>query len=298
MDIIGHFIPAAIIFGALLAAMGTLWCQRRFNRLRGRRNPLCHNLLRSPGQSLLTRLDELNEEIQLNAASLAMIPLLFYALHISQSYFGGVPESLFRWLSTAGAGLLFFGYLLFKTLRLLHQRRAVRLGYEGEMAVGQELNQLMAEGYRVFHDFPAENFNIDHIVVGPTGVLSVETKARSKPTSEDRRRDATVFYDGSALQFPTGRDVSALEQARRQSDWLARWLASAVGEPLRVTPVLALPGWFVKRTGAGGIPVINPRQVRSLLRPHSAHHLSDSMIARVAHQLEQRCRDVAPKAGA
>jgi hypothetical protein len=194
-------------------------------------------------------------------------------------------------------GLIVSGYLLLKTIRLLEQRRTVRLGYEGELAVGQELNQLMIDGYRVFHDFPGEKFNIDHIIVGRAGVLAVETKTRSKPTSHNRRLDATVVYDGKVLNFPTGKDRSALEQARRQSQWLTRWLANAVGEPLKVTPILALPGWFVERTGPGGIPVINPRQIKSLLRSGKTPCLSDGLITRVAHQLEQRCRDVAPKAG-
>ena len=51
-------------------------------------------------------------------------------------------------------------------MKLLHERRAVRLGYEGELAVGQELEQFRHDGYYVYHDFPADTFSIDHIVVG------------------------------------------------------------------------------------------------------------------------------------
>jgi hypothetical protein len=54
-----------------------------------------------------------------------------------------------------------------------------RIGYDGELATAQELNQLMRHGYYVFHDLQAENFNIDHIVIGPAGVFAVETKSRS-----------------------------------------------------------------------------------------------------------------------
>jgi hypothetical protein len=277
--------------------MAALRGLRFWRRLRGRRNPLCHELLRSPGQSLLGRLDALNEEIQVSLASFMMFPLFLYATHVSQSHFGGVPESYLRWFTVAGVGLLFNGYLLCKIIRLLEQRRIVRLGYEGELAVGQELNQLMIDGCRVYHDFPGEKFNIDHIIVGRAGIFAVETKTRSKPTTHNRRLDATVVYDGKVLNFPTGKDRSSLEQARRQSQWLTRWLANAVGEPLKVTPILALPGWFVERTGPGGIPVINPRQIKSLLRSGKTPCLSDGLITRVAHQLAQRCRDVAPKAG-
>ena len=86
----------------------------------------------------------------------------------------------------------------------------------------------MLDGYRVYHDFPGDKFNIDHIVVGPPGVFAVETKARSKPTSQDRKADAKVKYDGKCLRFPNATDVEFLEQAKRQAEWLSKWLRSAV----------------------------------------------------------------------
>lgn len=45
------------------------------------------------------------------------------------------------------------------------------------MAAAEEINQLMRQGFTTFHDVPAEpGFNIDHVIVGPTGVFAVETK--------------------------------------------------------------------------------------------------------------------------
>jgi hypothetical protein len=170
------------------------------------------------------------------------------------------------------------------------------LGYEGEIAVGQELNQLMRDGYYVYHDFPAEKFNIDHIVVGASGVFAVETKARSKPTSKDRKADAKVKYDGNCLKFPKGTDIESIQQAKRQAEWLSKWLRSAVGEAVKVRPVVALPGWFVERVASGGIPVINPKNFRSIAKPKNGSNLSDRMISRIIHQLERKCRDVEPKA--
>jgi len=177
---------------------------------------------------------------------------------------------------------------------LVNLRRSYQLGYEGEIAVGQELNQLMLDGYRVYHDFPAGKFNIDHIVVGVSGVFAVETKARSKPTSKDRRADAKVKYDGRSLQFPNSTDVQSIEQAKRQAEWLSKWLQRAVGETVGVRPVVALPGWFVERVASGGIRVINPKNFRSIAKPKDGNILSGQMISRIVHQLEQKCRDVEP----
>ena len=82
----------------------------------------------------------------------------------------------------------------------------------------------MLEGNHVYHDFPADKFNIDHIVVGRSGIFAVETKARSKPTSKNRNEDATVEYNGKMLMFPNGDDYKIIEQAERQTSWLSKWM--------------------------------------------------------------------------
>ena len=73
----------------------------------------------------------------------------------------------------AGCGALV--YYVVQILRLARTSLNYRLGLEAEMAVGQELNQLLRHGYWVFHDLPADKFNIDHVVVGRNGVFAVET---------------------------------------------------------------------------------------------------------------------------
>jgi hypothetical protein len=54
-----------------------------------------------------------------------------------------------------------------------------RKGAHAEVAVGRELEELRAEGYRVMHDFMfGGEGNVDHLVCGPNGVFMVETKFR------------------------------------------------------------------------------------------------------------------------
>lgn len=155
-------------------------------------------------------------------------------------------------------------------------------------------HQLLRDGYYVYHDFFADKFNIDHIVVGKKGVFAIETKAKSKPNTDERQKDATVEYNGRALLFPKWTDTETIVQAERQASWLSKWLGSAVGEPLAVKAVAALPGWFVKRTSSDGIPVVNPKQFTSLFKNIRQRDLSEEKIKRIVHQLEQKCRDVEP----
>lgn len=291
-----RFFPFFIIVGTVFIAIGIVKLFRYQTARKGLRSPFTQKLERFPGQSLLKRLDELNEEVSIQAASLLTLPTAIYAGYISYLYFGNRAFNRIEGISAAALAMVFLGYSLFRLLRILQERRKIRLGYEGELTVGQTLNRLMLAGYRVYHDFPAEKFNIDHIVVGEKGVFAIETKTRSKRKTSDQRQDATVEYDGRALHFPNGTDIDMIAQAKRQAKWLSRWLSQAVGEDVTVRAIVALPGWFVKRTSSDGLPIVNPKQFDSLFQHILPRPLSGEMITRIAHQLDQKCRDVAPGA--
>jgi hypothetical protein len=109
--------------------------------------------------------------------------------------------------------------------------------------------------------------------------------------------DATVVYDGRSLTFPDSvKTEEPLHQARRQAIWLSTWLTSAIAEPVAVKPVLALPGWYIERTTWGDVLLLNGKDYRFLVSQRTGTALSDALIQRISHQLEQRCRDVEPKA--
>jgi len=169
------------------------------------------------------------------------------------------------------------------------------LAHDGEVAVAQELTPLMLEGYTVFHDFSTEKFNIDHIVVGRAGVFAIETKARTKRSAGNGEKDAVVVYDGKSLRFPFHTETKPIKQAKDQASWLSKWLSSAVGEPVKATPILTLPGWYVKRVKPDGVPVLNNSEIRSYITKKK-DEVPKEMITRILHQLDQRCRDVEPKA--
>ena len=112
----------------------------------------------------------------------------------------------------------------------------------------------------------------------------METKARPKPITSEGKADAEVIYDGTSLRFAHWENREFLEQAIRQAKWLAQWLSSAVGEIIIVKPVLALPGWLIKRVGRGPVQVISGRDAGYLARPdnqllspalHPTHRPSD-----------------------
>ncbi|UCD80365.1 MAG: NERD domain-containing protein [Desulfobacterales bacterium] len=191
-------------------------------------------------------------------------------------------------------GVGFMVYFLVRTVKLAMERRILQREYEGRMAVGRELDQLVPEGHHVYHDVPAENSNIDHIVVGRSGIFAVETSTRSKPAASNRTEDATVEYNGKILIFPNGDDCNTIAEAERQASWISDWIVRATGEQVAARAIVALPDWFVKRTSADGISVVNPKQFPSLFKHIKPRFLTDETINRIVDQLEQKCRNVKP----
>ncbi|WP_292449457.1 nuclease-related domain-containing protein [Methylibium sp.] len=292
---------AAIVVGVLAAcfvgpavAIGFLVVRKRRARSR-RRSPIGIALLRSPGHTLREQLEEAQNDVTADVFVLMAMPLLVLATFLAQSHLRGLQGMMHLAPIYVVLALAFVAFTVRKLLKAGERLDNLKAGYDAELAVGQELDQLMRLGAVVFHDIPADNFNIDHVVISSEGVFAVETKGFTKPKQGRGRADATVVFDGKVLRFPTWTTKAPLEQAERQAAWLAKWLTSAVGSPVRVLPVVALPGWFVELTGRGGVSVFNGKQLTGLLRSRGAQHLSASDVQRVAHQVEQRVRTVAPR---
>ncbi len=288
-------IPSSIFLGNLAILSGLLYWFS--SRRKGLRCPLTRDLLRGPGQSLLKRIEDLNLDIDCCLTAMATMPLLLYASYLSVIYFGVAKEGDHTGIIYGLIWLAFTLYFGKKLQRSLKKRHDYRLGLDCEMAVGQELNNLIGEGYRVYHDVPAEGFNIDHVVVGRNGLFAVETKGRSKPNRGRGSSDATVIYDGRTLRFPDRIGTDFLDQAKRQAEWLARWLTDVVGEPIPVQPVLVIPGWYVERVRRGDVLVLNGKSdYRFIASQWTNTALSHQLIQRVSEVLEQICRDVEPAA--
>jgi hypothetical protein len=282
-----YLTPLALVIGSVALA-------RRVYRRKDRRSPLSKDLLRGPGHTLKERLDEAKDDLTAYLAAVIPIPLFFLASWAVEDRFNHRETSFpVIFILVIGVAAAFF---IVRIFGLIKDIRNYSLGYEAEMAVGQELNQLMTLGYHVFHDVSGEHsFNIDHVVVGPAGVFAVETKGRPKPL-KDGKPEYRVELRDERLFFPGWSEVEPLVQASRNAQWLSKWLSSATGESVQVHPVLALPGWFIDRKTKSGVFVFNGSNSPGTLGKWRPAFLSAQMINRCVHQLEARCRDVSPTA--
>lgn len=284
--IIVVLLPAAMLIGALI--LRTLWLRRD-----SRRDPVNIKVLRGAGDGLRERMGQHFEAFDSGLVFFLMLGPIMYVAWSQRwlqargfSWDGYTPGSLDYLLLAVMAISLVIGY--FRMARHVDAVRRYRRALAAELATAQCLSQVMSEGGLVFHDFPGDGFNIDHIVIGHSAVFAVETKSRLKPATGGKE-SAHVAYEGRRLQFPTHVETRPIDQARHQAEWLARFLASGVGEPVRVIPYLALPGWFVEnKVARPEVLVGNPRNPMFMVREGFGPPMGDSLKRRIAHVLSER----------
>jgi len=168
------------------------------------------------------------------------------------------------WLFTTALILCaaFSGKRVFEVRKKLKRLRMAR---DGERAVGEFLEKLRAVGYQVFHDLVGEGFNLDHVLIGPAGVYTIETKTYSKPA----KGKAELTFDGEAIQIGHWEPQrNPVIQARAQVGWLRSLLKETTGRDFPVHPVIVFPGWFVRSAGRAEKPiwVLNPKALPEYLK--------------------------------
>jgi hypothetical protein len=279
-------LPALLLLLAISTIRTWFWWEKR----REGRKPVEDRLLRPPGYSLQEELIRRGEELVISLAAVAVFATAISGLMVGNLWSSLSTDVTFRW-AMIGACLLGMTGFSVRIVTQLRRIRRVKLGLSGERAVGEELNRLAHRGCYVFHDLPAEQGNIDHVVVAPSGVYAIETKVRRKPIRSLRGPAHEVLFNGSELRFPNYTDPRPLWQIRRSAAWLGRFLSDGTGTSVNVLPVLTLPGWFVQGRPSETIKVLNPKQITSLIcgRPTT---LSTPQIKRICHQLDEACRTV------
>ncbi|MEW6764810.1 MAG: nuclease-related domain-containing protein [Pseudomonadota bacterium] len=279
----------ALILGPVFLLAGIVLTWRYWDKRRRKtRSPLSEDLLRAPGESLWHQFRKTDDKLNEAFMFVFLLPALFIGFWGYQSASGLSTQP---WLYVLVTLIIVF-WAARRLMKLTKERDKLRLGYDAERAVAQNLNELLRDGYSVFHDLPTDTGNIDHVVVGPNGVFAVETKGRSKTPRGQGKEAVKVAVTTTELRFPHGVETQPIEQAKRQAKWLSKWLTSATGMSVEAAPALALPGWFVEHKERPSMLVFNGKNPRTLFAKVGNQRLGEQEITQICHQLRQHCSSV------
>jgi hypothetical protein len=224
-----------------------------------KRSPLKAKPLRMPGQSLQeeinARVDKMLEYVILMSLALGIAGMEWF-----RWFFKSPPHPL----ALTSLAAIVWAYGIWKIVRTRRALKMLKQARDGEKVIGQSLERLREKGYRVFHDIVGDGFNIDHVLIGPTGIYSIETKTISKPA----KGACEVSYDGEKISvngFTPDRDP--IVQAKAQANWLHAFVKEAIGNTLDVRPIVLYPGWYVKPQPKGvKVWVLNPDALPGFIR--------------------------------
>ncbi|MCR6492457.1 nuclease-related domain-containing protein [Cellulomonas sp. P24] len=119
--------------------------------------------------------------------------------------------------------------------------RAWRIGADAEESIGEELERLITHGWRVLHSVPvgAGDSDIDHVLIGPPGVLTVNSK---------HHPGANVWVVPKQIRV-NNQPVPYLRNSRHEAARAAKLLTAAAGFPVPATAVL------IFRLGSGSLTI-------------------------------------------
>ena len=242
------------------------------------KSPLKDKPLRNPGQSVREHRFDLFYD-KLLAPAVVVVMLLYWAVIEWMRYF--FPSTPSPWLATFFLSVA-VGYAGWQFRMNWPKIRALKQAEDGEKAVGQHLEGLRSQGYSVFHDLIGEGFNVDHVIIGPAGVFTIETKTWSKP----RQGSPTISFDGETLRAAGWEpDRDPIIQAKAQASWLHGLLMESTGKSYPVRPVVLFPGWYVEdsRRSRKDLWVLEPKALPAFLANEKGQVLPEDVSLATSH---------------
>jgi hypothetical protein len=185
-----------------------------------------------------------------------------------------VAGSRLAWLAGLAAGAALAWRLRFRPAA---DTLAWRRGAQGERRTARLLAPLERHGYQVFHDLgiPGSAANVDHLVVGPTGVFVIDSK----------RYRGHLYYSAGRLWH----GQRSLDRTLDTLWWEATQVAETLGfgPDLHIYPVLCmhvarLP--WLRELLVEGIPILAASALRPALQV-TRQALSPEQVQLVAAQV-------------
>lgn len=192
-----------------------------------------HNSGQSSDEYIRDYLDDKILSPMLYAGCMIVLTIMEWYLWFTKSIPNPFPITLVAILASI--------YAAIKIVTGKKKLQALKLGRDGEIAVGQYLELLREKGAKVFHDIPGDGFNLDHVVIDKSGIYVVETKTFSKP----EKGAPNIVYDGEKI-LVDGKEVdrNPVIQVKAACNWLKDLLKKSTGKDCDPRPVIMFPGLF------------------------------------------------------
>lgn len=162
-------------------------------------------------------------------------------------------------------------------------------GLEGKERVGEELEPLIRSDCHVLSDISGDGFNIDFLLIGPSGIYVIEV--RNTPGSEGEK----ISYDGENI-FLGGRvlnNPNPAAEARNRAFWVRRYLKAVKETDENIKPVVLFPDAEVANDEtcvSSDLWILNPGRFRDHYLPGQKQVFSAEKIKEILSVFRVRVR--------
>jgi len=257
-----------------------------------KKSPIRDKPNRLPGQSLNDEIQKvMSDDVEFHAGMFGMYVIVVAVLWINK--FTNFFSNYFALISFTIVALFPCAYCVYRLCKSKKYLKNLNQGLEGELYVGQFLtNKLLRKGYNILHDIPVElsdgtKCNIDHVIISPNGIYTVETKTISKPV----RGDAKIYFDDKMLSF-NGKDATdkPVIQAKAEAGWIDDFIDKrTIHKGIKVHPVIIFPGWFINTDyDKSKIWILNEKCLESFIS-NEAGDISEGIVKEITYKLAEYC---------
>lgn len=241
-------------------------------------------IMHEAAQQFRDELDRLTSSQSTYLSGALVFVVLFIAAYILQAehLFVGYPS--WQLYLQLGFLLLVAAFAVFYLAKTVLARRQIRFLRDANVAIGHQLQQLSAEGTRVFHDVGTSAGVVDHVVIGQKGLYAINVVARkSSKRAHARLRENAVEYSNSKAACSIV-EISA-KTARLQKEF-----RELLGHKVRVRSVIAVPGWEIGEQSCDNHLLVNEQTIAMLSGwKDNTDYLMNEDVAALQTELMSRC---------
>jgi len=210
--------------------------------------------------------------------------MLFVAAYLLQAghLFAGYPSwQLYLQMSFL---LLVSGYAAYRLGKTALARRQLQFVRDANIAIGHQLQQMSANGTRVFHDVGTSAGVVDHVIIGQKGIYAINVVARrSGKRAHARLRDNTIEYSN-------GKPEHSIVDIAAKTTRLQKEFRQLLGHKIRVRSVIAVPGWDAGDQSTDEHLLVNERTIAMLSGWNdNTDHLMNEDVDVLQQDLTARC---------
>jgi len=210
--------------------------------------------------------------------------MLFVAAYVLQAehLFAGYPS--WQLYMQLGFLLLVSGYAAFRLGKTSLARRQLQFLRDANIAIGHQLQQMSANGTRVFHDVGTSAGVVDHVIIGQKGIYAINVVARrSGKRAHARLRE-------NAIEYSNGKAEHSIVDISAKTNRLQKEFRQLLGHKVRVRSVIAVPGWDAGDQSTDEHLLVNERTIAMLSGwKDNTDHLLNEDVDVLQNDLMSRC---------